>query len=678
MIFLLLIRLNKFFLSLDYDRKNSKVSRSDYIDSIDETSFNDSVLLFKETLSTISEVFRNLFLSSSLLTSKELLGFFHSHYSRNYTSSLDMPPPDVLFIDHYLSDETVYNDRYLQVGDSYFLPLSVLQYPDVSQYNMLTRVLRLPYVFRVFSQFQFLSEQKAKVYIDRAIRNYSSKLRGGSGLLGAVGSLGGGGRVDTAVAAEIEDADIAKSDTARGQFGFFKHVIILRGDSIDDLREPADAIISLYNRFGYIMQVDSINNFFAFTGSFAGNIDHNKRRAAVKVGNFLHFYPLSGFWRGFDHCDFMEKHTGVRAPHVIGKVYNSNELFGFTLFRGDVGHSLVIGQTGSGKSVLLSTLAIQFFRYGNRGKHPRVVFFDVGGSSRRTCANCDGLYFDVGVADSLRLNVFERFSDFEMNTGEHRDGSAYVSYCTFLTDLLFDVLKSKGLSVNTTHWQTLYNAFWGMNQIPHRDWNTFSGQIQDPFLRDVIAPFCTSGSYSDLFTDEHVEIASNDFLVFEMKSILERPPEIAKFVLFYIFRLLEERLDGTPTLLILDEAWLMLSDPVFSARIKDWLKTMRKYQCAVILATQSLSDLNESPVLFSLLGECMTRIFTANTSAGDATISQLYSNLGLSDDVVSMIADMIPKKHYLFSSPVGTQCFDLGLTKEMLDIIVHVPSDSNG
>ena len=66
----------------------------------------------------------------------------------------------------------------------------------------------------------------------------------------------------------------------------------------------------------------------------------------------------------------------------------------------------------------------------------------------------------------------------------------------------------------------------------------------------------------------------------------------APAVLAYLFHRIEGRLDGRPTLLIVDEGWLALDDPGFARQLREWLKTLRKKNATVMFATQSLADID--------------------------------------------------------------------------------------
>ncbi len=132
-------------------------------------------------------------------------------------------------------------------------------------------------------------------------------------------------------------------------------------------------------------------------------------------------------------------------------------------------------------------------------------------------------------------------------------------------------------------------------------------------------------------------------------------------VLSYLFARFEERFDGAPTLLILDEAWLFLDDPLFAARIRQWLKTLRKKNVSVIFATQSLADIKDSSIAAAIIESCASRIFLPNPQAGEPQIRGIYQGFGLNDRQIEIIAQATPKRDYYYQSRLGNRLFDLDL-----------------
>ena len=147
---------------------------------------------------------------------------------------------------------------------------------------------------------------------------------------------------------------------------------------------------------------------------------------------------------------------------------------------------------------------------------------------------------------------------------------------------------------------------------------------------------------------------------FEMEELMHSKAAVLA-VLGYLFDRFEERFDGAPTLLILDESWLFLDDPVFAARIRQWLKTLRKKNVSVIFATQSLADIKDSSIAPAIIESCASRIFLPNPQATEPQIRTIYEGFGLNSRQIQIVATAQPKRDYYYQSRAGNRLFDLDL-----------------
>jgi type IV secretion system protein TrbE len=135
----------------------------------------------------------------------------------------------------------------------------------------------------------------------------------------------------------------------------------------------------------------------------------------------------------------------------------------------------------------------------------------------------------------------------------------------------------------------------------------------------------------------------------------------APAVLAYLFHRVEGQLDGSPTLLIVDEGWLALDDPTFGAQLREWLKTLRKKNASVVFATQSLADIEKSAIAPAIIESCPTRLFLPNERAIEPQIMSIYRRFGLNDRQIEILARAIPKRDYYCQSRRGNRLFELGL-----------------
>ena len=132
-------------------------------------------------------------------------------------------------------------------------------------------------------------------------------------------------------------------------------------------------------------------------------------------------------------------------------------------------------------------------------------------------------------------------------------------------------------------------------------------------------------------------------------------------VLLYLFRRIERSLTGQPAAILLDEAWLMLGHPAFRAKIREWLKVLRKANCLVLMATQSLSDAANSGILDVIVESTATKIFLPNVYARDEDTAALYRRMGLNARQIEILATAIPKRQYYYVSEEGRRLYDLAL-----------------
>ena len=184
--------------------------------------------------------------------------------------------------------------------------------------------------------------------------------------------------------------------------------------------------------------------------------------------------------------------------------------------------------------------------------------------------------------------------------------------------------------------------------------------LQSNALRQALSPYVLGGAHGRLLDADHDRLGTADVQGFEMEELMHSKAA-ALAVLRYLFARFEERLDGAPTLLILDEAWLFLDDPVFAARIRQWLKTLRKKNVSVVFATQSLADIQGSAIAPAIVESCASRIFLPNPQAAESQIRVIYESFGLNARQIGIVAQAQPKQDYYYQSRLGNRVFDLDL-----------------
>ncbi|MEW6626900.1 MAG: conjugal transfer protein TrbE, partial [Pseudomonadota bacterium] len=175
----------------------------------------------------------------------------------------------------------------------------------------------------------------------------------------------------------------------------------------------------------------------------------------------------------------------------------------------------------------------------------------------------------------------------------------------------------------------------------------------------ALAPYCVGGPWGRLLDAETEYLGAASVQAFETEGLVGAAT--AAPVLAYLFHRIEGRLDGRPTLIIIDEGWLVLDSPAFAAQLREWLKTLRKKNASVIFATQSLADIETSPIAPAIIESCPTRIFLPNERAAEPQIAGIYARFGLNDRQIEILSRAAPKRDYYCQSRRGNRLFELGL-----------------
>ena len=223
------------------------------------------------------------------------------------------------------------------------------------------------------------------------------------------------------------------------------------------------------------------------------------------------------------------------------------------------------------------------------------------------------------------------------------------------------LLGLQGVKVTPADRQALHVALERLGASESRTLTDFVNTVQDRGLRDGLRHYTLQGAMGHLLDAEEDGLLEGAFQVFEMEHLLNMGDVNAAPVLTYLFHRVEQRLTGRPTLIVIEEAWLMLTHGLFAEKLEEWLRVLRKANAAVVFVTQSLAEIFRSPKRDLLLESCPTKIFLPNPEARGEHTSELYRRIGLSDRQIEILAAAIPKRHYYYASPLGRRLIDLGL-----------------
>lgn len=450
-----------------------------------------------------------------------------------------------------------------------------------------------------------------------------------------------------------EDAETALTEVQGGYVGagYLTSNIVLMHEDQERLQDWARDLRRTVQTLGFGCRIESVNALEAWLGTHPGNSYANLRRPMVNTLNLADLLPLSSVWTGspVNPCPF---YPPTSRPLAVLMTDNSTP-FWFNIHAGDLGHTLIFGPTGAGKSTLLAFIAAQFRCYENA----RIFAFDKGMSLFPLCFGAGGDHYNIGNADQLAFAPLQR-----IDSEEER---------AWAEEWIASLMELQQFTVMPAHRNAIHTAMLTLAaNPPHlRSLTSFYHVVQDREIKEAIQHYTVQGAMGRLLDADSDSLNLSKFMVFEVEDLMNLGDKNLVPVLTYLFRRIEKALDGSPSILVLDEAWIMLGHPTFRAKIREWLKTLRKMNCCVILATQSLSDARNSGILDVLAESCPTKIFLPNSTAEDAVQKELYVGMGLNDKQITILKTSEPKRDYYIVNPQGRRKVQLALKGKALAFV---------
>jgi type IV secretion system protein VirB4 len=453
--------------------------------------------------------------------------------------------------------------------------LGLKDYPEATSPGLLDALLRLPYEMVVCESYAPTERQTARERMDLAIRRLKS--------------------ADEEAMAERADMLSARDELGNGAVGFGDHhlTVLVRERDLGRLDDATAACAAAISDTGAIAVREDINLEPAFWGQFPGNEGYLVRRALISSANMASFGSFHGFALGSQS----NNHWGDAV--TLLQTTSSTPFF-FNFHHGDLGNFSVIGPSGSGKTVVMNFLAAQAQKFS-----PRTVLFDKDRGAELFIRGIGGRY------DAIRSGEPTGFNPLALpDTPANR---------AFLRDWLGVLLKAEGAEEEAIIAGAVDAAYGNDPSLRRlrnfRELLSGSRRPQPGDLADRLAAWIGTGEHAWLFDNPLDKLdMSARVLGFDMTALLENP-RLRTPVMMYLFHRVDERLDGKPTMILIDEGWKALDDAIFAARIRDWLKTLRKRNALVGFATQSARDALDSRISTALVEQTATMIFMPNSRA---------------------------------------------------------------
>ena len=595
---------------------------------------------FRDQTDRILNLFEGFMPLCQWLGDADTLTYLHSTIS-THNQGINVPETP-MHLDAVLASEPFTGGLSPKLGNAHLRILTLNGFPSITVPGILDDLNRLGFAYRWTTRAIMMDKLEAVQTLARIRKQWFAKRKSIGAILREVMTHEASALVDNDAANKAADADTALQELGADVTGFaFVTATLIVWDEdpwrADEKRRLAEKVIQGRDFF---CLSESLNAVDAWLGSLPGQVYANVRQPPLSTINLAHILPVSAVWAG----EAGDEHLKA-APLFFARTEGATP-FRFSLHVGDVGHSLIIGPTGAGKSVLLGLMALQFRRYANA----QIFAFDYGASLRAAALAMGGQWNDLGShQDSTKISL-QPLAQID-NAAERSWASQWVGA----------LLVREGIVLTPDIKALIWTALGSLSSAPVME-RTLSGlsiMIQSQALKQALTPYCLGGPFGNLLDSDTESLIPNPLQVFETQGLIGTAA--APGVLAYLFHRIEARLDGRPTLIISDDGWLTLIDEGFVSQVKTWLKTLRKRNAGVIFATQSLADIENSPIAPILIESCPSRIFLPNANAREPQITAIYRRFGLNDRQIELIAHARPKQDYYLQSARGNRLFELGL-----------------
>ena len=576
-------------------------------------------------------------------------------------------PYEGAYLSALLASETLVAGLSPRVGKNHVATVSTTGFPNHTQMGMLDGLGELGVSYRWSTRFIPLSEAEADKWLRKYRKLWVGKRDGVKKLLMAGNAKEQAPDPDAELFQDGNAAALGK-DAADGlslsssrevRFGFYTSVVVLMGEDRKQLDKASRKVLKALRTVGLTARVDDYNATQAFLGTLPGLGKPNIKRPLLHTRNLAHLLPLTTPWPGesTNPCGLFPE----ASPPLIYAKTTGTTPFRLNIHDDDVGHTLIVGSTGAGKSVLVGEIALQFLRY----EGAQTFVFDVGYAHYLGCLACGGQHYDLMAPDGAGLPGGSDGKEGRPAgpTFQPLAGIDDLAERAWALEWLLDVVDSQDVKISPQQREALDTALNLVAQSPVHDRTLYAlyYTLQDSELRQAIQPYTSEqGVYGQMFDGKEDSIAMGQQQVIEMKHVLDMSKAVVIPALTYLFHRLEQRLDGSPTLIVIEEAWSALMQGRFSDKLREWLLTLRKRNASVILVGHSPAQFQEGAKVQMLASSCHTKIFLPNPEARETRNAALYRTLGLNDKEILILSNATKKRDYLLKNTKGSRLFQLG------------------
>lgn len=602
------LMVNDLYLTVLYRPVTDKVLS--FLSRSERVSFEQRKLRQETHLKALEDINRTI-AASFRRYDAALLGIYE-HKGRSYSSALEflarllnaehhpMPVAQNRMCDYMALNRPLFStwgelgEIRTTTGVKRFGMLDMADYSDATEPGQLNGLLEVPFEFVLTQSFSTLSRHAAKGFLQR-----HKQL-----LLDAK---------DVAYQ-QIHEIDEALNQLISGQFVMGEHhgTLTVFGEEAAQVRDHLALASATFLDVGIVSKTVDLALECGFWAQLPGNWTYRPRPSPITSLNFLSFSPFHNFMNGKPNGN-----PWGAAVTILKTVSGTPLYFNFHASKiGEdstdqrlLGNTVMIGKSGTGKTVTLGFLLAQAQKY-----QPTIVAFDKDRGMEIVIRAMGGRYLPLKTGlpsgfNPLQLpptpNNMQFLKQFIKKlasaSGERITHSDEEEITRALNTLMYHIdhpLRRLSMLV-----QSLPNPL-------------YEGREGHPTVHARLLKWCEGGEYGWLFDnpEDALDLTTHCLYGFDITEFLEHPETRGPTMMYLVFRT-EGMIDGRKFIYVFDEFWKALSDPYFEDLAKNKQKTIRKQNGIFVFATQEPSDALESPIAKTLVQQCATYVFLPNPSA---------------------------------------------------------------
>jgi type IV secretion system protein VirB4 len=534
-------------------------------------------------------------------------------------------PQSTQYLDFQVVNSNIEAERdHLRVGDHFVRILTMKEAIAETRPLVLDRLFKIEGNFYVVTEWTPLSMAKARKEVDKRRRHFNMSK---SGFVSQIGSDPAKTNqrdvlIDESKQADIENLGECLRALGDGQtLGDFSLTVVLYSTDLQTINREMGEFTGVFTNADGALFAETYNQLNALFAAVPGNYAQNLRKMYLLNSNYADLSFLFTIHPG------EKTNPHLRSEYLAVLETDNATPYYLNLHNGEVAHTLILGMTGSGKSFLCNFLLTNAQKY-----RPQTYIFDIGGSFQSLTEIFGGTY----------LNVGQESRDFTINPFSLPESKDNLQFLFSFFRVLIEG-NDKRYKLDFKEERKLWEAIERMYVVApeQRTLSTFSQIIGE--LKDRLHRWTKEGQYGFLFDNVEDTLSFSKFQTFNFAGWGDAP-EVLEPLLFYVLHRASNEIANPEKLatfktFLLDEAWLFIKNETIRTYIVAAQKTWRKHNAAMILATQSIKELEESGMLAIVAESCPTKIFLANPEMNRQVYREAFH---LNDTEIDIIADLIP------------------------------------